>query len=84
MNPVAGMKPEYPFKMSHNVQLGHRFKLFKKQLNKGLNLKKKYFFSQRTVDTWNDLPDRVVNVKTTKQFNNRIDDYRANHEYGTL
>ena len=78
------MKPEHLFKMSHNVQTrGHRFKIFKKPLHKGLNLRK-YFFSQRVVDTWNGLPDSVVNVKTTNQFKNRIDDYWEKHGYGTL
>ena len=84
MNGLVEMKPEHLFQMSHNVQTrGHRFRLFKKPLNKGLNLRK-YFFSQRVVDTWNDLPDSVVNVKTTNQFKNRTDDYWENHGYGTL
>ena len=84
MNGLVEMKPEDLFLISHNTGTrGHSFKLFKKQLKKGLNLRK-YFFSQRVVDVWNKLPENVINVKTTNQFKNRIDDYWRKHGYGVL
>ena len=84
MNSLVEMKPEHIFRKSHNVQTrSQHFKLFKEPLNKTLSLRK-YFLSQKVVDTWNDLPDSVVNVKTTNQFKNKIDDYWENHGYRTL
>ena len=39
LNGLVEIKPEHLFQMSHNVQTrSHRFKLFKKPLNEGLNL----------------------------------------------
>ena len=75
------MKPDHLFKMSHNVEnRGHRFKLFKKPLNKGLYLRK-YIFLQRVLDTWNGLSDSVV--KVTAQFKIKIHDCSEKHGYGT-
>ena len=84
MNGLVDMKPSDLFLMSHNTGTrGHGFKLFKKHLKKGLNLRK-FFFSQRVVDVWNKLPEDVVSVKTTNQFKNRIDDYWKKQGYGVL
>ena len=66
-----------------NNTRGHDMKLFKKRLNKGLNLRK-YFFTQRVVGNWNRLPAKVVNVKTTNQFKNSFDKYLNENGYGLL
>ena len=85
MNGFVDMKPEELFLMSHNTGTrGHGFKLFKKHLKKGLNLRK-FFLSQRVVDAWNKFPEDVVSVRTTNQFTeNRIDYYWKKHGYGVL
>ena len=59
---------------------GHDMKLFKKRLNKGLNLRK-HFFTQRGVDNWNRLPAKVVKAKTTNQFKISFDKYLNENAY---
>ena len=84
MNGLEDIKPEELFTKSHNTGTrGHNYKLFKKQLHKGLNLRK-FFFSQRVIDTWNNLPEDVVNVKTTNQFKGKIDKFWSKNGYGEL
>ncbi|XP_072017081.1 uncharacterized protein [Amphiura filiformis] len=84
LNGLEDIKPEELFTMSHNTGTrGHSYKLFKKQLHKGLNLRK-CFFSQRVIDTWNKLPADVVNVKTTNQFKGKIDKFWNKNGYGEL
>ncbi|XP_072023445.1 uncharacterized protein [Amphiura filiformis] len=59
LNGLEDIRPEELFTKLHNTDTrGHNFKLFKKQLHKGLNLRK-FFFSQRVVDTWNKLPKEI-------------------------
>ena len=84
LNGLEDINPDNLFIMSHNSETrGHNFKLFKKQLNKGLNIRK-YFFSQRVVNTWNALPWDVVNSKTTNQFKTKIDHHWKENGYGVL
>ena len=78
------MKSADLFLMSHNTGTrSHDSKFFKKQLKKGLHLRK-HSFSQRVVDVWNKLPVTVVNVKTPKQFKKRINDYWKKQGFGVL
>ena len=59
LNGLEDIQPDQLFTRSHNTRTrGHNFKLFKRQLKKGLNLRK-FFFSQRVVDVWNNLPEVV-------------------------
>ena len=62
---------------------GHKYKLFKKRLEKGLNLRK-YFFSQRVIDNWNNLPANVIEAKSINQFKNRFDKHVKQSGYGIL
>ena len=55
-------------------------KLFKKRLNKELNLRK-HFFTQRV---GNRLPAKVVYARTTNQFKNSFDTYPSENGYGVL
>jgi ribonucleases P/MRP protein subunit RPP40 len=51
---------------------GHSFKLLKK----GARLDtRKYFFSQRVVNTWNRLPQAVVEATSVNLFKNRLDEF---------
>ena len=58
-------------------------KIYKKRLMKGLNLRK-FFFSQRVVDNWNNLPEYVISAKTVNQFKNNFDNYLKECGYGVL
>lgn len=51
---------------------GHKFKIFKERSS--LNLRK-YSFTQRVVDIWNLLPERVVNAPSTLAFERLLDEH---------
>ena len=53
---------------------GHQLKLYKKSCR--LNIRK-YFFSQRTVSSWNSLPNHVVAALSVNSFKKRLDDHMA-------
>ena len=58
------------FKMRNNQTRGHNQKIYKQHSR--LNLRK-YFFSQRVVNDWNQLPEEAVNATTVTQFKTVID-----------
>ena len=81
---LEDINPDNLFIMSHNTDTrGHQFKIFKKRMNKGLNIRKN-FFSQRVVNAWNALPQEVVNAKSTNQFKSKIDQFWKENGYGVL
>ena len=41
---------------------------------------RKYFFSNRVIQTWNSLPDFVVASGTTNSFKNNLDKFWFNEE----
>ena len=49
---------------------GHSLKIRKDRPN--LNIRK-HFFSQRVVNTWNKLPQHVVDAPSVNSFKNRLD-----------
>jgi len=51
---------------------GHNFKLVKDRSR--LNIRK-YFFSQRVINSWNALATSVVEAETVNSFKNRYDKY---------
>ena len=55
---------------SDTTRRGHSFKIYK--ICPRLNIRK-YSFIHRSVDTWNNLPELVVNAKTVKSFERRLD-----------
>jgi len=59
---------------------GHRYKIEK--IRSRLDIRKNYF-SQRVVNHWNNLPDKVVSAESVNSFKNRYDDYvkRTNSRY---
>lgn len=68
-----GISESYLFSRSQDLNLrGHIHKLNVQQCR--LN-SRKYFFSQRVVQSWNDLPEKVVTAPTVNSFKNRIDSY---------
>ena len=58
-----------PLRVDSNTR-GHNFKLYKDRSRLDI---RKYSFTQRTVDTWNSLPDKVVNAPTVQSFECRLD-----------
>lgn len=60
-----------PLRKDSNTR-GHNLKLYKERPRLDV---RKYSFTQRTVDIWNDLPNSVVNAPTIKTFEGRLDRY---------
>jgi len=55
---------------------GHGYKLEKKRSKLDI---RKFFFSQRVVNEWNNLPAYVVEADSVNNFKNRYDEYRSNN-----
>ena len=75
------------FSVVKSTARGHSMKVFKKRLMKDLNLRK-YFFSQRVVDSWNSLPAHIISAKTraktVNQFKINFDNHLKENGYGVL
>jgi len=54
---------------------GHRYKVVKGRSRLEL---RRNFFSQRIVNTWNELPEYVVEADSVNTFKNRFDEYSVN------
>ena len=67
LNGFEDMDASELFTLSDAITRVHMKKIYKKRLMKGLNLRK-FFFSQRVVDNWNNLPEYVISAKTVNQF----------------
>ena len=63
------------FQRNLNTRRGHDYSIYKKQCSKDI---RKYFFSQRIVNTWNKLPNSVVRAKTVNDFKNKYDKFKSN------
>ena len=58
------------FALSNNSRTrGHNFKLFKKQFCLDVS---KYFFSNRVIDMWNNLPEACVSSQTIINFKRNL------------
>jgi len=57
---------------SSNRTRGHNCRLVKRRCNLDI---RKYFFSQRVVNTWNNLPQSVVDADSVNSFKNRLDQF---------
>ena len=55
---------------------GHPLKIYKRRFR--LNLRGNYF-SNRTIDTWNELPTNVVMAPTLNSFKTRLNKYWYEH-----
>ena len=51
---------------------GHKYKIWKQRFHTTL---RKYSFSCRVVDSWNGLPDYVVDAPSINSFKNRLNTY---------
>jgi len=68
-----------------NTQLrGHNLKIHKPHLKKGLLLRHN-FFTIRTINSWNQLPQRVIDANTVETFKHRLDTHwQETARYGTI
>ena len=57
---------------------GHQFKLQKSHAKKDV---RRYHFSQRVINDWNNLPSRVTDVKTVTAFKRELDHLWASLRY---
>ena len=60
------------------ITRGHNFKLVKKQSRLDV---RKYSFSQRTINVWNNLSTDCVHASSVNMFKNRIDKYLVKAGY---
>ena len=67
-------------KCDSNTLRGHSLKLKKKAFKKDT---RKYFFSQRVITSWNNLPEQVVTAATINSFKNLLDKFMGNKMYST-
>ena len=51
---------------------GHSLKLYKRHCRLDA---RKFFFSQRVVNSWNSLPQHVIEAPSVNSFKKRLDDY---------
>ena len=65
---------------SESSTRGHQHKLKKRYCRTAT---RQNFFSYRVVDSWNLLPDNVVNAPSLNSFKSRLDRVWANHMYTT-
>ena len=57
---------------SLNRTRGHNCRIIKHRSHLDI---RKYFFSQRVVNTWNSLPQTVVDADSVNSFKNRLDEF---------
>ena len=64
------------FTIEHNSRTrGHRFKIIKNRSRLDI---RKYFFNQRIVNEWNDLPEVVIESESVNSFKSSYDKYASN------
>ena len=72
LNKIDDLQPEdfFTLRDSSRNRRGHSKSLFKRQVR--LNTRK-FSFSERVVNAWNNLPERAVTSKTVNEFKSHID-----------
>ena len=69
--------PVLPFAPSSSVTRGNSFKLLNQRFYHDI---RKYYFLPRIINTWNSLPNFVVNVDSINIFKNRLDTFWSDQE----
>ena len=79
LNNIDQIDKNSMFKMStYEATRGHSQKIFKKRYR----LKTRgHFFSNRIIDSWNQLPDYVVNAPSLNSFKSRLNKCWLGHPY---
>ena len=66
--------------LDNSTTRGHVFKLEKFAFK---STKYQYFFTNRIINLWNNLPDHVVNAKSINNFKNKLDGHLTKIIYTT-
>ena len=75
LNGIEKINYQKFFQMSEvEATRGHNKKLYKPSLKKNLACRKN-FYSQRVINSWNVLPDHVVNATSTSKFKEELDSH---------
>src|SRR6266536_4144867 len=69
---LEGIDRDKLFLLSFNKLRGHDLKLYKRHCRLDI---RKYFFTQRIVTAWNNLPADIVACNTVNTFKNRLDTF---------
>ena len=81
MKGLEGLDSNLFFSLSHTITdsrtRGHPFKLYKKRVDLDWG---KYVFSNRIIDEWNKLPEKVVSAKDVLSFKIELDKYLRSTE----
>ena len=70
MRGLEGLRRDDFFIMDHRKSRGHSYKIFKQRPR--LNIRK-YYFANRIVDEWNNLPREAVQAESVNSFKAKID-----------
>ena len=66
-------------KSTYDRTRGHNLKLYKKKFTTNIY---KNFFSNRIINSWNQLPQYVIEADNVNSFKNRLDNYWTMLGYG--
>lgn len=69
LNNIDKVGNEYLFPIKESITRGHSKKIYKQHSRTNI---RKYSFSQRVVDAWNNLPTTVVEAKTVNSFKSQL------------
>jgi len=69
--------PVLPFASTSSVTRGNSFKLLNQRFYHDIRI---YSFLPRIINTWNSLPDFVVNVDSVNIFKNQLDTFWSDQE----
>ena len=72
MNNIDKVDSNSLFPRSASTTRGHNFKIYKQHCRTNI---RKYSFTQRVVDCWNNLPVNVVNAPSVNSFKNQLNSH---------
>ena len=72
LNGKEELDPDKFFKLAESNTRGHELKLYKSRPRLDI---RKYAYSQRTINYWNDLPKEIVRAESVNMFKNGVDKY---------
>ena len=72
MHGLEKVEKEVFFSLSHNTRTRHSIKLLSSRVRTD---RRKYYFTQRVINTWNSLPQEVVAATSIDSFKRGLDKY---------
>ena len=77
-NSFSGLKAENFFELDARRGRGNSKKIKKQRFKLDI---RKYFFSQRVINLWNQLTDDIVECESLDNFKGLLDDFMSNRGY---